>query len=293
MLIYRRPWTHQPQGAVRIDGGNALARGLKFLAIPYGGGWLDIYSGVLAINTNSQSFSKLSQSPKFAGSRTGAMTQGVTGGHFKWPAQLPVDLIVGPSTTFVEGSMSTEPPAGSIGAVFNTGDVVVGSGWTIGFDDSVVVNNGWRYTSNTGGAGTSVSSTNNVLDTSAEFFTHRIAASFDGTNVRLFANGRFDTSAAATAPISHATRRTRIMAGYTQADSSGLRTAISIAAVWDRALSDEEVAAVSVNPWQLFAPLPQKLWLPDTGPTGIPVLSAAGATSITATTATPQVTLTF
>lgn len=50
--------------------------------------------------------------------------------------------------------------------------------------------------------------------------------------------------------------------------------------------------SLSLNPYQLFAP--QRFMLPNTAAaTGIPVLSAANLTSITNTTAIPQVVLTF
>ncbi len=63
-------------------------------------------------------------------------------------------------------------------------------------------------------------------------------------------------------------------------------------AFWRRALSDGELISLTRNPWQLFAPLPRMLWAPAAA-TGIPVLSAATVTAITATTATPRVTITF
>jgi hypothetical protein len=61
---------------------------------------------------------------------------------------------------------------------------------------------------------------------------------------------------------------------------------------WDRYLADAEVTQLHRNPWQLLAPLPRRMWAPAVA-SGIPTLSAATVTAITATTATPRVTITF
>jgi hypothetical protein len=53
----------------------------------------------------------------------------------------------------------------------------------------------------------------------------------------------------------------------------------------------EEYAALYLNPWQLLAPLPRRMWAPRAA--NAPTLSAATVTAITATTATPRVTITF
>jgi hypothetical protein len=47
------------------------------------------------------------------------------------------------------------------------------------------------------------------------------------------------------------------------------------------------------NPWQLFAPLPRRIWAPSAPITGIPTLSLATLVNVTQTTATPRVTVTF
>ena len=69
-------------------------------------------------------------------------------------------------------------------------------------------------------------------------------------------------------------------------------TEFSFFYIFDRALSDAEVVSLSRNPWQALAPAPRRLW-GVAAASGIPTLSAASVTAITATTARPQVTVTF
>lgn len=66
---------------------------------------------------------------------------------------------------------------------------------------------------------------------------------------------------------------------------------VYLASLWDRALSDSEIAALSENPWQLFrAPRPIIYSLPSST---VPVLSAATAIDIGSTSARPRVTITI
>ena len=46
---------------------------------------------------------------------------------------------------------------------------------------------------------------------------------------------------------------------------------------WSRALSNEEIAEASRNPWQLFAPEPRRIWVPGTAPSGLTVNAGIGA----------------
>ena len=59
------------------------------------------------------------------------------------------------------------------------------------------------------------------------------------------------------------------------------------------AITDAEAISLSRNPWQIFAPLVRRYGFAAAAAAGVPFLSAAGASSITATTATPYVTVTF
>ena len=61
--------------------------------------------------------------------------------------------------------------------------------------------------------------------------------------------------------------------------------------IWNRQLTEPEAIEWTCNPWQIFRPRKQILYFDVTAST--PTLSFATATSITATSAVPQVTLTF
>lgn len=55
---------------------------------------------------------------------------------------------------------------------------------------------------------------------------------------------------------------------------------------WDRALSAAEIAEVSRNPWQLFAPEPRRIWVPSGAPSGLTVLAGIGEATAAGSPAT-------
>jgi hypothetical protein len=62
--------------------------------------------------------------------------------------------------------------------------------------------------------------------------------------------------------------------------------------VWDRILSAGEIAALYENPWQFIEPQRRVIYSLAAGPTA-PTLSLPGVVDVTATSAQPQVTLTY
>lgn len=84
---------------------------------------------------------------------------------------------------------------------------------------------------------------------------------YDGTNIKIFTNGRLAGTTAASAPVTNASGQiTQLLNqdGTTRAATySG--NGLLLAAIWNRALTDAEVAEVSENPWQLFRPQSQQL----------------------------------
>lgn len=80
--------------------------------------------------------------------------------------------------------------------------------------------------------------------------------------------------------------------GLRRAASSGFLSGDVFAAfAWNRALSPAEIADLSANPWQLLEP--ERIWVPVSSGPSTPVLSAPTVISITATSATPRVTVTI
>ena len=67
---------------------------------------------------------------------------------------------------------------------------------------------------------------------------------------------------------------------------------VGVSLIWDRILTDAEIASLTENPWQIFAPRTQRILSPAAA-SAYPTLSAATLFNITSTTATPRVTLTF
>ena len=67
-----------------------------------------------------------------------------------------------------------------------------------------------------------------------------------------------------------------------------LNGAVSSVLIWNRALTPIEVAEVSANPWQLFAP--RRIWVPVSAASGAPTLAAIAASNLTASGARLTVT---
>ena len=66
---------------------------------------------------------------------------------------------------------------------------------------------------------------------------------------------------------------------------------IYISCFWNRVLTDQEIAQVSANPWQLFAP--RQIWIPASAASALPTLSNPTAINITASSFQPRVSYAF
>lgn len=83
-----------------------------------------------------------------------------------------------------------------------------------------------------------------------------IVGTYDGTNQRIFADGRLGNSSAASAPyVTFSGSTTQLISANATLATLGYEgPGILLAAIWNRALTREEIADVSENPWQLFRP---------------------------------------
>ncbi len=109
-----------------------------------------------------------------------------------------------------------------------------------------------------------------------------VIGSFDGTTHAAWDNGSLIGQGAMALPSEN------LLSMYI---GTAFEEPVYASALWNRSLSSGEMASVSTNPWQLFAPERRvSYFFPASG---IPTLSAATAVSITSTTATPRVTVTF
>jgi hypothetical protein len=110
----------------------------------------------------------------------------------------------------------------------------------------------------------------------------------DGDNyVRNYTNGVLKDSNPQTGTI----QQNAYSIGCNYWSGSSLDVTVLLGGVWNRCLTPDEVWRVSRNPWQLFAPMPQQIWVPSISTA--PTLSSPTMVNITTTTATPRVTVTF
>ncbi len=132
-----------------------------------------------------------------------------------------------------------------------------------------------------------------------EFATYVVVYNTDGTNgtLRLCKNGRdFGTQSFAASNFPNAAGESFNFGAANASGSSdnfwGLEAEHTLFAILPGAVAPQHAASLSVNPWQLFAPEPRRLWVPSAAP-ATPVLSAATALNITTTTADLRVTVTI
>ena len=120
---------------------------------------------------------------------------------------------------------------------------------------------------------------------------HLFCGNRRGTTYELWIDGILSATATQTARDIHDPAGTKILIG---ADPAGARPSLApvfLVGGFNRSLSASEAQQFGNNPWQLFAPEPRRIWMPSAS--GLPTLSAATVTAITATTARPRVTITF
>ena len=110
-----------------------------------------------------------------------------------------------------------------------------------------------------------------------------------GSNRRVFAAGDSATNTNLLAINFTACNDVRLC-GDAIDSSSYLRSGLLHVVLFNRALSDEELRDIDGSPWQLFRAEPVRIY---SLPPVIPTLSSPGVIDITATSARPQVTLTY
>jgi hypothetical protein len=132
-----------------------------------------------------------------------------------------------------------------------------------------------------------------------EFATYVVVYNTDGTNgtLRLCKNGRdFGAQSFAASNFPNAAGEAFNFGAANASQGSdnfwGLEAEHTLFAILPGAVAPSQAADLSVNPWQLFAPEPRRLWAPSAAP-ATPVLSAATALNITTTTADLRVTVTI
>lgn len=110
-----------------------------------------------------------------------------------------------------------------------------------------------------------------------------------GSSLQFWTDGRQVAAVTNTSSVGNAFN-SDVFGGYFAA-GYGATDPIGLVAAWNRALPDDLLASVGPNPEQLFEP--QRIWVPVSSGPSTPVLSAPTVINITATSATPRVTITI
>jgi hypothetical protein len=118
-----------------------------------------------------------------------------------------------------------------------------------------------------------------------------LAMTYNGTSLRCYVDGVDVGGSSGHGAISQASS----IYGVTLFDASWHYTSIGIlylAGVCSKAFSAQEIAQLSANPWQLFAP--RQIWIPASGSISpVPTLSLPTAINITASSFQPRVSYAF
>jgi len=262
IILPPQPWTKQPQIPVGINRANPLTRGLIFCQvgdIPY-----DIVNG------------------KFADSGSG--TPGKTVGALG----KAVDFN---STAHFYSGNSAADNATAYGMLVVAQVSSLGAyGGLLAHTSNLGTTQGWAAWQDTGGnavfygsAGTEVSTTKTTATVTNNIISH-FGGGYENTNFCSYLNGvltaTFGTSSAAP----------QTGAGYIKVASSrdvaGLVGKFYLTCIWNRLPSAAEYASLYANCWQLFAPLPRRIFVgPSSGPASYTLTANAGAYTLSGQTA--------
>jgi hypothetical protein len=252
----RLPWDSQPQEAVGIDWSNPLTKGIVAAAYP-GGGVYTVASGItLGAGTQGRHWT-------LTGGTTQAIdvsSPGYTAGmEFSGIAVARSRGLGSQAVININFNGTNVPFMLSIGI---TGPVN-GAGYFAG---------GWK----TSGF---------VSDVRNDGLWHVIGGAVKSGSQRYFVDGRLNSSGTGSG-TSATVNSNPISFGCYKNDSASLNGDLALGVVWaDRFLTDAEIAEISANPWQLFAP--RSIWVPVSAASGAYTLSCdAGAFTIAGQDAT-------
>lgn len=259
MLILERPWTRQPQWAVK-----ARSTGIGVGLVAYGTGAVN--NDWASVNGKSRIITPYGQAESFSSASSQYLTK---------PCAISV-----PITLFALAATPNDANQGLVGVgatatngrhllYFATGNKVYmfsGSGGTYGQAQWV------PYALNT---------------------YYSIVGRVPATNLReVFINGKLvatETTSVNPAPSNVATVGQTWVSGAPQAGLY-LNGSVAIWGIWNRALSNYEIQQLYENPWQLFAP--RRIPIPTPAAAAVPTLSASTYVpgSMTSTGWRPQIT---
>lgn len=233
----RRPWTRQPQIIAPVNQGNPFTAGLEFLWVPVGTG-VDVARRAISSAINSP---ELVVKPGGRGPNLNGSNQAVSLGRIFTGSAGTMLLYANFPTGTANSKMffgQSSDAAGNLGiGIWGTGYSTVGGTTTFG----------------TQSAG-----------------EHILIGGHDAAGMVAYADGVLTDS---NATASSFTGDAAYAASLGSFFYSGGRIFYAnetpyLAAFWNRKLSRSEAEALSDNPWQLFQPLPRRIWAPAAGVAG-------------------------
>ena len=248
-LIVKRPWTSQPQVAERVNRENPFADRLIVASSPGRSGYNAVDGRRLIVTTQT------APSPTLRGI---ALDQSAGANAAYFPVVLPAG-----STAYTLLTI-----AANVSEVRSAFALMIGDGVANG---SAQIRLGLN-TSATGdadagrialveyGGGIYKAQLATTAATYVDGNLHVYGAVRNGADVSMWFDGaKVASNSAASGSV---TPEQRIyVSGSGHASTASVNKQV-LALVWLRALSATEMAAVSANPWQLFAPLPRRIWAP-------------------------------
>jgi hypothetical protein len=232
-------WATVPRFISRINYANPITSGLVFCAVPTGGGWLDIVSGLTTVQDTVPTY----HTSRRVGDPITQYMKSSTGQYF--PQQTALDRVVGPYTLFADACLETNA---SFGTMFASYENTNNRGMIFMLDDVLTVTN--TLVINTFATGYQ-SANIDSLGANSEQFGARVMFTADGSNFKFYtANALNKTAAYADLPVASSLRQTSICSACS----------MSIGAAWNRVLSLAEYNSLYDNPSQLLAKRSHRFW---------------------------------
>lgn len=246
-LTVKNPWTRQPQVSVGVDWGNSLARGLA-LVHTQSLGYVNLADGRALTPVGSPQIIATVQG--VAISTTRAAASGVTvGTDAKYNP---------PEITLLSVATQTSITAATSGILLSRDDNTLGRAFVL----DIHANSAWgvRYYVNGGGTPGTNELREGVTATAGRRYV--AAVTHAASVAKLFVDGKLVNSSSSFATKNSATGNTQISRRTFAANTDSLTGTQALSLLWSRALSDAEIKSISANPWQIFAPLQRRIWVP-------------------------------
>jgi len=265
-LIIKRPWTSQPQVAVGVNWGNPITKGLIDVAWMGVGGPKELVSNTNSIVTGSRVVT--------SGGISFIRDTSITAASWSYS---PVDTRFQVSDNVTMLTFGTVPRTGTTSSY--TGFFGSGGGYYIGN----------RY-----GVGNIYGRAGGITIDRASLWKDKLAVrglTYSSPHLNLYENGSVVETLGGGGNI---TTGAYDSVQINNAANSTPQDTTLWAAFWGRILSDAEHRSIAANPWQLFQPLSRQIWVPGAAAAADWVtLSSPDMINIAATTATPQVYVTY